>query len=193
MKGWFLFLFIWLFLCNKSTAQCDSSADIRQVFLKLNIDKDFSFLQKTTMHLRPSLDAESLNIIKKAFATGYFTRQLEVAGRYITDTLKLEPAEILFLDSVSRNISKWTKSKVAACRIGRRVNIYAGSSKTGSGTFITTYQILEPVFLRKRTIALTFYKREVPDKYAVFTVLAKTAGVWETWTEVMVMFSPSYK
>jgi hypothetical protein len=193
MKVLFLFLFSCLFFFRKSTAQCDSSADIQQVFLKLDIDKDLPFLQKTTMHLRPFLDAESLTSIKKAFSTKYFTRQLEVAGRYINDTLKLEPAEILFLDSVSGNISKWTKSKVAACKIGRRVTIYAGSSKTGSGTFITTYQILEPVFLRKRTIALTFYKREVPDKYAVLTILTKTAGVWEKWTEVMVMFSPIYK
>src|SRR3954465_10364140 len=121
MKVSTLLLFSYLFLCNVGNAQCDSSADMRQIFQKLDIDKDFRFLQKTVMHLRPSLDAESLGITKKAFSTKYFVRQLKISGRYVNDTLTLEPLEIAFLDSLEKHLPGWTKSKAAACKIGRQV------------------------------------------------------------------------
>jgi hypothetical protein len=176
------------FLCSMDivTAQCDSSSDVKDVFTALKIDDDLPFLQTSPMYLKTDLDKESLTIIKDGISRRYYIRQLKENGRFVFDTLSLNDIERKELDSLAiKQLRKWTNSNVLPCRIGRDVKVYKKNSDP-PGIKRTTYQIMEPIFLRNHTLAFIFYKREMPYNYSEFTLLIKTLNKWEVWNKVII-------
>lgn len=179
-------LILLIFSTNLLKAQCDSSSDIKEVFGALKIGDDLPFLQTAPIYLKAELDKESLAIIKDGLSREYYTRQIKKSGRIVFDTLRLNDIERRELDSlVKGQFKKWTISNISPCRIGRDVKIYKKNSDP-PGLKRTTYQIMEPIFLRNHTLALIFYKREMPYNYSEFTLVMKNSNKWELWNKIII-------
>jgi hypothetical protein len=169
-------------------AQCDSTSEAGQVYAALNIDESLPFLQNTPLYLEPDLDKKSLAIIREGIARRHYVRQRNESGRIVFDTLEIIDRERKELDSLVSKLSRtWTKRRVLACGINRVVEIYRKDSEAQSGINRVTHQIMEPIFLRNRTLAFAFYKRNGFDKHAEFTLLMKKSNKWELWNKIIIL------
>lgn len=169
-------------------AQCDSTSDTRQLYAVLNIDESLPFLQNTTLYLEPVLDMDSRAIIRDGISRKYYVRRRTESGRIVFDTLEITDRERKELDSlVSKHFRTWTKRRILACRLARDVEIYRKDSEAATGINRVTHQIMEPVFLRNRTLAFAFYKRQGFDKHAEFTLFIKQSKKWELWSKIIIV------
>ncbi len=186
MKSRIVLVFFLIFSIHVLKAQCDSTSDVKEVFAALKIDDDLPFLLTTPIYLKTEVDKESLAIIKDGLSRKYYSRQVKEGGRIIFDTLRLNDTERKELDSLAKKqLKKWTTSNTLPCRIGREIKIYKKNSDP-PGIKRSTYQIMEPIFLRNHTLAFIFYKREMPYNYSEFTLLTKNSNKWELWNKIII-------
>lgn len=192
--GLFLFILYLLFTGNMCPvkAQCDSTAEMTEVFAAFEIDDDLPFLQNTPLYLKANLDKASFAIIKKGTSANQFIRQIDLNGRIGFDTLTLTEKERKELDSMVelRQSAKWTKLNSLRCKMGRQIVLYKPSMDPTPGSRSTTYQLMEPIFLRNRTLAFMYYKREVPEGYSILALLIRQSGKWERWNKLNVSVAP---
>jgi hypothetical protein len=169
-------------------AQCDSTSEAGQVFAALNIDESLPFLRNTPLYLELYLDKKSIAIIREGIARRHYVRQRNESGRIVFDTVEITDRERKELDSLVSKLSRtWTNPRLLACGINRNVEIYRKGSEAQSGVNRVTHQIMEPIFLRNRTLAFAFYKRSGFDKHAEFTLFIKKSEKWELWNKIIIL------
>lgn len=170
-------------------AQCDSTADATGVYTALKMDQAFPFATDVPFYLEARLDNESLGIIKQGISKAYYVRQRDEGDHIEFDTIRLAEAEKKLLSDLFTPLSGkiWTPKSISFCKIpGNEVTLYRKDKET-KGLCRTSYQVMEPMFLRDHTLAFAYYKRTCPDKYAEFSLLTKEGNKWVLWYKIIIV------
>ncbi len=152
--------------------------------------KVFSFLinDKRNPLLSPQLDSFSLKGIYDGLLSNRFIKRTTIKGVLHLDTLTLTNDERDFIDSVMKTLgrTKWTSEKMIRKGLSNfKLTDKNESNKVGNvNAFV--YQIMEPIFIRDKSICFVFYEYACGGLcgHGELSILIKKNGRWHYWENI---------